>query len=129
MPRAEQPVPEQAPPKVGVRTAVVKADDVGMRLDRWFAREIPDLGHVRLQKLLRTGQVRVDGGRVAANARLAAGQTIRIPPLPGLGEKRPDARRAPKVSDSDARDLQARVLYLDDDVIAINKPEIGRAHV
>ena len=108
MPRAEQPVPEQAPPKVGVRTAVVKADDVGMRLDRWFAREIPDLGHVRLQKLLRTGQVRVDGGRVAANARLAAGQTIRIPPLPGLGEKRPDARRAPKVSDSDARDLDRK---------------------
>lgn len=122
MPTAEPATPEAAPAKVGVRTAAVKADDVGMRLDRWFAREIPELGHTRLQKLLRTGQVRIDGGRVAANARLAAGQTIRIPPLPGLGEKRPDAPRAPKVSDADTRDLQARVLYKDDDVIALNKP-------
>lgn len=105
-----------------VRTAEVTDGDVGIRLDRWFSRQIPELGHGRLQKLLRTGQVRVNGARAAANMRLEAGQTIRIPPLPGLGDKPAPGPRVSKVSDADTRDLQARVLYRDDDVIALNKP-------
>ena len=45
----------------------------GMRLDRWFKTHYADLPHSRLEKLLRTGQVRVDGGRVKASTRLEAG--------------------------------------------------------
>ncbi|MBM3564881.1 MAG: RluA family pseudouridine synthase, partial [Alphaproteobacteria bacterium] len=47
----------------GVKTASVSKDDDGIRLDRWFKRHYPELGHGRLEKLLRTGQVRVDGRR------------------------------------------------------------------
>ncbi len=50
----------------GVETVEVAADEADLRLDRWFRRRYPHLSHARLEKLLRTGQVRVDGGRVKA---------------------------------------------------------------
>ena len=62
-----------------VELRTVAASEAELRLDRWFRRHFPALNHGRLQKLLRTGQVRVDGRRAQADARLAAGQTIRVP--------------------------------------------------
>lgn len=102
------------------RIATVAAGDHDIRLDRWFRRHFPDLGHGRLEKLLRTGQIRVDGGRARASTRVAAGCAVRIPP--GLSENfsRPD-RRAP-VSPADTAFIRGRVLYRDDEVIAIDKP-------
>ena len=63
----------------GVQTRNVKPDEAELRLDRWFKRHFPALKHGRLEKLLRTGQVRVDGKRAEAGTRLEAGQVIRIP--------------------------------------------------
>jgi len=68
-----------------------------MRLDRWFHAHFPGLAFGHLQKLIRSGQVRVDGGRVKTNTRLEPGQSVRVPPLAGApplpgGEK---ARRSP----------------------------------
>lgn len=65
-----------------IETIVVDGDEAGMRLDRWFKEHYPGLGFGQLQKLVRTGQVRIDGGRVKTSTRLAAGQSVRIPPLP-----------------------------------------------
>jgi 23S rRNA pseudouridine955/2504/2580 synthase len=59
----------------------VKADEEGMRLDRWFAVRFPELPFGALQRLIRSGQIRVEGGRVKTSTRLLDGQTIRIPPL------------------------------------------------
>ena len=105
----------------GVTTVVVAPDEGGVRLDRWFARHFPGLGHGHLQKLLRTGQVRVDGGRVKANERLSPGQAIRVPPLPAAtgADDRP-AR--PAVDPKQADLLRSRVLHRDAAVIAIDKP-------
>ena len=64
-----------------VSTRTVKADEDGMRLDRWFKARFPDLPFGALQRLLRSGQIRVEGGRAKSSARLEAGQIIRIPPL------------------------------------------------
>jgi 23S rRNA pseudouridine955/2504/2580 synthase len=64
-----------------IQTRTVEADEAGMRLDRWFKAHYPELSFGHLQKLLRSGQVRVDGGRVKTNTRLAPGQAIRVPPL------------------------------------------------
>ena len=52
-----------------------------MRLDRWFKTHYPGLGFGHLQKLLRSGQVRVDGGRAKSDTRVEPGQMIRIPPM------------------------------------------------
>ena len=68
----------------GVETKLVGPGEDGMRLDRWFKTHYVGLPHSRLEKLLRTGQVRVNGGRAKASTRLAEGQTIRVPPLPDV---------------------------------------------
>jgi 23S rRNA pseudouridine955/2504/2580 synthase len=98
---------------------VAEAED-GIRLDRWFKRHFPALQHGRLEKLLRTGQIRLDGHRAKANTRLEAGQSIRIPPI-AEDTAAPLRRSQPKVSDADIDALQESILYMDDDVIAINK--------
>lgn len=103
-------------------TRTVKPDDADQRIDRWFKRHFPQLTHGRLEKLLRTGQVRVDGKRVKASHRLAAGEEIRVPPL---GEEPPPAqpvKRAVKVDPHVIGDLRKRVLYKDDQVLIIDKP-------
>jgi 23S rRNA pseudouridine955/2504/2580 synthase len=95
--------------------------DAGTRLDRWLRRQVPNLPQGLLQKLLRTGQIRVDGKRAEANTRLAAGQEVRVPPLPELGAPKPPPPRA-EISPAEQRDLLARVLYRDESVIALDKP-------
>jgi len=59
-----------------------------MRLDRWFKAHYPGLSFAHLQKLLRSGQVRVDGGRVKTNVRLEPGQAVRVPPLSRISTPR-----------------------------------------
>lgn len=113
----------QGTPKTGgaAQTVTVSRDEDGVRVDRWFKRHYPGLTHGRLEKLLRTGQVRADGSRVKAADRLEAGQTLRLPPLladEGL-KVRPQSAAAPEMSDES---LQDRVLYMDNSVIVINKP-------
>ena len=58
------------------------ADEAEIRLDRWFRRHFPTVTQGAIQKLCRTGQIRVDGKRAEAATRLAAGQAVRVPPLP-----------------------------------------------
>ena len=71
-----------------VETRTVEPDEAGMRLDRWFHVHFPGLGFGHLQKLIRSGQVRVDGGRVRTSTRLAPGQAVRVPPISTL--RQPD---------------------------------------
>ena len=106
-----------------VQTIRITGEDAGMRLDRWFRQRFPDIGHGYLQKLLRTGQVRVDGGRVKSGARLEEGQSIRIPPLKVDASSQPEAQKEkakPTISKADAKDLRSRVLHRDDDIIILN---------
>jgi 23S rRNA pseudouridine955/2504/2580 synthase len=105
-----------------VQTIAVTPDEADLRLDRWFKRRFPELGHGRLEKLLRTGQIRVEGRRARSNTRLESGQRVRVPPL-GEAETAPlRVPVRPAVAEREARALQAAVLYKDDDVLAINKP-------
>ncbi len=99
-------------------TVTVSADEVDIRLDRWFRRHFPGLPQSMIQRLCRTGQVRVDGHRAEASTRLIPGQAVRVPPLPA--SPAPPAR--PEVAPEVARDLQERLLYCDEQVIALDKP-------
>ena len=105
-----------------VQSIAVAAADAEIRLDRWFKRHFPDLSHGKLEQLLRTGQIRLDGKRAAARDRIAAGQIVRVPPLPAASPQ-PAASRATEPSARDAKMIQARVLHRDDDVIVIDKPQ------
>src|SRR5579884_523490 len=104
-----------------VETVIIGGEEGVLRLDRWFRRHYPALGHAHLEKLLRTGQVRVDGKRAKAGDRVAPGQAIRVPPLPApTAAERPRPERS--VRPQDAAMLQGAVLYRDDWAIVLNKP-------
>jgi 23S rRNA pseudouridine955/2504/2580 synthase len=102
-----------------VETRAVTEDEADIRLDRWLKRHFPVVTQGTVEKLCRTGQVRVGGKRVTASTRLQPGDAVRIPPLPDAPAPKPVA---PPVSDDAARDLQRLVIYRDDWVIALNKP-------
>ncbi|MEQ8664607.1 MAG: RluA family pseudouridine synthase [Rhodospirillales bacterium] len=94
-----------------------------MRLDRWFRTMAPELTQGALQKLLRTGQVRVNGKRAKASHRLAEGEVVRVPPLPTPSSSGNATSRKPhKIRDEDAHLLPSRVIHMDDHVIVIDKP-------
>ncbi len=103
---------------MSVEQRTVTQDEADIRLDRWFKRHYPELPFGRLAKLMRTGQIRVDGKRVEGAERLEPGQVIRVPPLGDLDSPPPPRPIDPHV----AKDLQQMVLHRDEDVIVMNKP-------
>jgi len=98
----------------------VAGEDGPVRLDRWFKRHYPALGHGHLEKLLRTGRVRVDGKRAHSSDRVAPGQTIRIPPLDDTTVLTREVPRGALPGDEAM--LRDAVLHRDDAVIVLNKP-------
>jgi 23S rRNA pseudouridine955/2504/2580 synthase len=101
----------------------IAEEDDGIRLDRWFRRHYPGLTHARLEKLLRKGEVRLDGKRVKAADRIAAGQILRLPPQivhDKLVHDRIEAPAKPAVQTS--RRLEDTILYMDKHLFVLNKP-------
>ena len=113
---------ESAAPRDNVRQFTVGADDDGIRLDRWFKRNLPQVGFATVSRWARTGQIRVDGKRAKPEDRLAAGQVLRVPPG---GEDAPREAAKPRVRPltpeqiADARDMVIRETPT---AIVLNKP-------
>ncbi|WGS23435.1 MULTISPECIES: RluA family pseudouridine synthase [unclassified Bradyrhizobium] len=111
---SERPLPTK------VQTVVVTADENGMRIDRFLEARFPGLSFSHIQRIVRKGELRVNGKRADSKDRLEEGQSVRIPPL------RLDAPKAAGVlSEAQTRTLQAlkeMTLYEDDDVLVLNKP-------
>ena len=102
-----------------VQTVAVTADESGMRVDRFFEARFPGLSFSHIQRIIRKGEVRVNGKRTQPKTRLEAGQAVRIPPLQLEAPKpRDDAPQAQK----DRAFLKSITLYEDDDVLVLNKP-------
>ncbi|GIK48155.1 MAG: RluA family pseudouridine synthase [Hyphomonadaceae bacterium] len=101
-----------------VETVEVSADDGVARIDRWLRRRYPQLTQGQVEKLIRTGQVRVDGARVKASDRVAPGQSVRVPPLPDAPPRLPPGALPKKDEDF----IRSLVIHRDDDVIVLNKP-------
>jgi len=109
----------------GVKIIQVTDKQADQRLDRWFKAEYPGLSFGRLSKLLRTGQVRVNGKRAKPGDRVEAGDLIRVPPLDAERESVPkksvdmaDARLSAK----DKEYIRSLVIYEDDELFVLNKP-------
>ena len=106
-----------------LETILVGSADAGLRLDRWFRLHFPEVGYSYLQKLLRSGQVRVDSRRAQANLRLQAGQQVRVPQV----VRKPVASRPSLVpplglSKADHDFIERLILYEDDHVLVLDKP-------
>jgi len=110
----------------GVENRYVGKNETDQRLDKWFKHHFPDLPFGRLQKLLRTGQIRVDGKRAKTNTRIEAGQTIRIPPIGAADNESAGSadtqKRKPVSNPRDREFIRSLVIYSDKHVIAIDKP-------
>ncbi|WP_455476609.1 RluA family pseudouridine synthase [Bartonella sp. B41] len=106
----------------GVEIKKVEVDENGMRVDRWFKVRYPELLFGYLQKLLRSGQIRVDGGRVKADTRLFSGQFVRVPPLL-VGDKANIFVSNGTASEQDNGEMLRKILlYEDKKVFVFNKP-------
>ena len=103
---------------MGVSLVRVKDQDDGMRLNRWFLKYYPNLPLSRLQKLLRTKQIKVDGKKAEVSLKLQAGWEVRIPPL----DDKPQEKDKDFVSDKNAEQIKSMVIYKDNNIIVLNKP-------
>jgi 23S rRNA pseudouridine955/2504/2580 synthase len=104
----------------GVQTVAVSADEAGMRIDRFLEARFPGLSFSHIQRIIRKGELRVNGRRAQAKQRLAIGQAVRIPPL-RMDEPKPPA--AASEADRKTRDFLASItLHEDADVLVVNKP-------
>jgi 23S rRNA pseudouridine955/2504/2580 synthase len=105
----------------GVSHHEIGPEDADQRLDRWLRRNWPQLGQGRIEKMLRKGELRVDGARAKASHRLATGETVRLPPIPDAAPEAA-APAAPRVSERDAAMIRDCVIFRDAHLIALNKP-------
>lgn len=100
-----------------VRYLSIAERDAGQRVDNFLLRTLKGVPRSHVYRLLRSGQVRINGGRVKPDRRLALGDQLRLPPVVMAAPSAP--RRAPD-------DLVARVLasicHEDKDYLVLNKP-------
>lgn len=105
----------------GVRILTVGESEGESRLDRFLKKRFPEITQGAIEKLCRTGQIRVDGGRVKASTHVLPGAQVRVPPLPKSDGVAPK-REAGAIPDTDAEMIRAAVLWKDEHIIALNKP-------
>ena len=99
----------------------VGVDDGEVRLDRFLRRKFPKLTQVRIEKLLRSGQIRVDGARAKSSDRVGPGQEVRLPP-PNILYSAPPPKTEAKVVRAVADEVRKLILFEDHDVLVLNKP-------
>ena len=104
----------------GVKLLTVSADEGEQRLDKWFKRRFPQISQGHVEKMCRTGQVRIDSARAKASDRVAPGMVIRVPPLPDA--EAPSRPVEGRVSAADTKMIQSAVLWKDEHIIILNKP-------
>src|SRR5690606_17916209 len=119
MQKAEPEISPALAAATKVQTVTVTPDENDMRVDRFFEARFPGLSFSHIQRIVRKGEVRVDGKRTETKSRLEAGQHIRIPPLqlaaPRVREDSPQVLK-------DCEYLRSITLAEDDDVLVLNKP-------
>ncbi len=117
---APEPAATPTPMPTSVQNVAVAADESGMRVDRFLEARFPGLSFSHIQRVIRKGEVRVNGKRTQPKNRLEVGQTVRIPPL---RLEQPKSSAAGSEADEKTRAfLQSITLYEDADVLVLNKP-------
>lgn len=113
-----------APVTDQVRTFTVTGEDDGIRLDRWFRRNLPEVSFGMVSRWARTGQLRLDGKRATPGDRVLAGQSIRVPPQTEEAPEAPKKRlpKREKLTDEEVDFVRSLVIYEDPAAIVVNKP-------
>jgi 23S rRNA pseudouridine955/2504/2580 synthase len=105
------------------RTFTVTDDDDGIRLDRWFKRNLPEVSFNIVSRWARTGQLRLDGKRATPGDRIEAGQQIRVPPpeaVPAHAER--PQRKVELLTPEETELVREMVIYQDAHAFVLAKP-------
>ena len=104
-----------------VRKVRIDAEQAGQRIDNFLRRELPGLPKGRLYRILRRGEVRVNGGRIRAEYKLQEGDVVRIPParVKAPGDAPADGKAA-RIAD--------RIIYEDKRLLVVDKPSGVAVH-
>lgn len=105
---------------IGAQNYEVAEDDNGQRLDRWLKKTLDRVPYALLQKMVRTGQVRIDGKRAKTDTRLATGQVIRVPPVETKVTNASSLTFIPKENDEEF--LKSITVFDDGEILVLNKP-------
>jgi 23S rRNA pseudouridine955/2504/2580 synthase len=98
----------------------VVPEDADQRLDRWLRRQFPSLNQIRIEKLCRKGEIRINGCRVKPSKRLISGESVRIPPL---YDNKPSVDKPERTfSKSDINMIKECVIFKDKHILVLNKP-------
>ncbi len=104
------------PSTPGAYSIEIDADSAGQRLDNFLLRELKGVPRTHVYRLIRSGQVRVNSGRVRASYRLASGDAVRVPPVSQR------ARPTPAAAEGGLRWLERHILYEDSRILVLDKP-------
>lgn len=112
---------------VSNRDFTICADDDGIRVDRWFRRNMAEVSFNQVSRWARTGQIRVDGARVGPGDRLSEGQRLQIPPAEALAERSAPLSSKPVkarriISPQEAEFARSLVIHKSKHALVINKP-------
>ncbi|OJX30005.1 MAG: ribosomal large subunit pseudouridine synthase C [Burkholderiales bacterium 68-12] len=107
-------------PTPAARLIAVDAESAGQRLDNFLLRQLKGVPKTHVYRIIRSGEVRINKGRASADARVSAGDQVRVPPL-RLPERAATAGRA-----APAREFP--VLLEDEHLLAIDKPAGTAVH-
>jgi 23S rRNA pseudouridine955/2504/2580 synthase len=107
--------------RTAVRKETIGAEDAGVRVDKVLARLLPGVPRIRIFRMLRHGEVRLNGRRVSGEVRVAEGDVLRVPPV-RLEAPAPANDTAPRVSARIAQQVQAAILHEDERLLVVNKP-------
>jgi 23S rRNA pseudouridine955/2504/2580 synthase len=116
--RAKKPEPPPLPSKV--QTLTVTDDEANMRVDRFLEARFPGLSYSHIQRIVRKGELRVDGRRADSKDRLEVGQSVRVPPLHLDAPKKKSGLT--EAEEKTLAQLKEMTLFEDDDVLVLNKP-------
>ena len=119
-PRAPRAARERSP----ARYVTVDEENDGRRIDNFLHSELPEVPRDRLHRLIRRGEVRVNGSRARPGRRLRTGEAVRVPPVDSVRERRKGEGPPP----AQIRRIAAAVLYEDDRILVLNKPSGCAVH-
>ena len=114
-----------------VETITILPQEAELRLDRWFKIHFPEIGYTYLQKLLRSGQVRLNGKRAESNARVAVGDEVRVPRIAREKPKEGSVHAlkaastdvaTQRITNADRDLIESMIIYEDEHVLVLNKP-------
>lgn len=107
--------------RTAVRKEVIGADDAGVRVDKVLARLLPGVPRTRIFRLLRQGEVRLNGKRVGGETRVAEGDVLRVPPV-RVEAPAAEEGQAPRINARLSQLVQAAILLEDERLLVVNKP-------